>query len=607
MKTEKPSPLKRIFKYALRYKWRLFAGIIAGILVGGSLFGALSQMNNVVEPSTSEATTTGLIETAKADILNFFNIQETDENGVITLGFAFISMVGFIILFAFKGLFTYLNRYFMRWVGGKVVQDLRNDLFKSLSSQSLKFYGKSDVGGMISRILSDTGSVERVVSASIADLTRSPMEIAGLLLFIGFMAYDKNMLSVLVLILLFIPLVILPIVFIGKKIKKYARKSLARIAELTAHMMETFTGIKVVKAYGMEEKENEQFVKINQGYFRQMMRALRAELLLSPIMETAGVCGACIFLAYSYSNGIPFSEILPIGAAAMMLYSPLKKVEKVYANIQRSMAGADRVFEYIDLVPELVERDNPVALKEFNSKFEFKNVNFTYEQNGPKIIDSLNLEIKSGDIVAFVGETGSGKTTISNLLARFYDVTSGEILIDGVNIQDVKVQDLRDLIGVVNQDTILFNNSIRYNIAYGSEGATQEEIEAAAKKANAHEFIMEEEEGYDRNVGEKGFRLSGGQKQRISIARAILKNPPILILDEATSALDTVTEKLVQDALNNLMESRTVFAIAHRLSTIRHANKICVLEKGEIIEMGTHDELYAAGGTYHRLCKMQFD
>jgi subfamily B ATP-binding cassette protein MsbA len=323
-------------------------------------------------------------------------------------------------------------------------------------------------------------------------------------------------------------------------------------------------------------------------------------------MEVVAVAATLVFLVYSYSKDVNFTILVALLAPAFMAYRPIKSLAKVTTYLQRSMAAADRYFDLIDTDTGLTEKPNPLVLKDFEKEISFNDVVFSYEERN--ILDGINLKIPKGSVVAVVGETGSGKTTIANLIARFYDVNSGSVTIDGIDVRDLSIASLRKNIGIVTQDPILFNETIAENIAYGNPDATQEEIEAAAKKANAHKFIVDGRhvDAYETEVGEKGSKLSGGEKQRVAIARAILKNPPILILDEATSALDTVTERLVQEALNHAMENRTVFAIAHRLSTIRHADMIIVLESGKIAERGTHEELLASGGIYKKLYETQF-
>jgi len=403
------------------------------------------------------------------------------------------------------------------------------------------------------------------------------------------------------------PLCILPLIILGRMIRKTYKASFAKIAEVTSRMHEVFTGIMVVKAYNTEEKESLVFRAVNRKYFRIVVRALKMQLLMAPMMEVVAVASTLVFLVYSYSRHVTLTELTAMLLPAFMAYKPIKELAKISSYLQRSMAAADRYFALIDTDTGIKEQENAAEIKGFKDEISFNNVSFSYDTEH-KILDDISFKIKKGSVVAVVGETGSGKTTIANLIARFYDVDSGSITIDGQDVRTLKTKSLREHIGIVSQEAILFNDTIANNIAYGCPDASREQIIEAAMQANAHQFIIDgrHPEGYETEVGEKGFKLSGGEKQRVAIARAILKNPPILILDEATSALDTVTERLVQEALNRVMSNRTVFAIAHRLSTIQHANLIIVLKHGKIIESGTHAELLVHGGVYKKLHDTQF-
>jgi ABC-type multidrug transport system fused ATPase/permease subunit len=328
--------------------------------------------------------------------------------------------------------------------------------------------------------------------------------------------------------------------------------------------------------------------------------------MVGPTVETIGILLICAFLVWCFAVGIKISDVVPMLAPLLIIYKPVKQLSKLQVQIETSMAALSRIYSILDLEMELPERENPVEKKSFTGKISFSGVSFKYDTADDYAIKNASFDLPRGKMVAVVGGTGSGKSTLSGLLARFYDPQSGTVTMDGTDLKDLKIADLRNLVGAVTQEALLFNDTIEENIRYGSPNATTEEVIAAAKLANAHEFIVSQPEGYGRIVGEKGFALSGGERQRVAIARAILRNPPILILDEATSALDTVTERLVQDALTNLMKNRTVFAIAHRLSTIRNADLILVMHNGEIVERGTHDELYAMNGRYRELCDMQY-
>lgn len=651
----------RLLKYTRPYKFRLAVGILAGFIVGGSMFGtfmviptlisgvvekgaeddALSAPDNknaaksqtkpekpakkseeseVLSPKLSKelrklkeysemfhlplkVKQKKVVVTWPAEI----NIPVEDSFGKITWQllslYAFAIALGWLV----KNLFTYINRYYTRWVGTRVIADLRNEVFSKLMDQSLKFYNNMEVGQLISRCTNDTAVIESAVANTIADATRCPIEILACVLAILVACIQYHNYTLLIVLFIGAPLCVLPVVLLGRLIRKIYKGAFAKIAEVVSRMHEVFTGILIVKAYHMEKKETGRFKDVNRKYFRTVVHALKLQLMMAPLMETVAVAATLAFLIYCMRYRVTLEELGAMLVPAFMAYRPMKSLAKVTTYLQRSMAAADRYFDLLDKETGIVEKENAATLEGFKDKILFNNVIFSYEENGRKILDGINFEIKKGSVVAVVGETGSGKTTIANLIARFYDVDSGSVEIDGISVKDLKIDSLRDHIGIISQNAILFNDTIANNISYGSK-VSREEIEKAAKLANAHDFIVDgrHREGYDTIVGDKGGKLSGGEKQRVSIARAILKNPEILILDEATSALDTVTERLVQDSLNKAMENRTVFAIAHRLSTIQHADMIIVLDKGNIVERGSHEELLRKGGIYKKLHDTQF-
>ncbi len=657
----------RLLRYARPYWGRLAIGILAGLLVGGSLFVSLLMIPRLVgvvdpgasiteKPAAAEASALveaanrpGLTEeerlqavqkilspedadpkltamlnqaaqTAKSYHLPYrvdgrvitvtwpveFSFEAADANGRVAWQIFAIYVLIFVLAWLVKNAATYINHYFTRWVGARVVADLREEIFQNLVKQSMRFFGNMDVGHLISRCTNDTSAIENSVSNSIADFTSAPIQIFACLTAVILACREYNSYSLMFILIIGVPLVILPIHILGRKIRKIYKRSFARIAEVFSRMHEVFTGIRVVKAYNTEDQEIARFRHVNNQYLQQVIKALRFQLLLSPSMEVVAVAATLVFLVYSYGQGISITELAALLAPAFMAYQPIKELSKVIASLQRSMAAADRYFNLIDTDTRLPEKPDARNLVEFHDAIRLENAEFSYDER--KILDGISFAVPKGKVVAVVGETGSGKTTIANLIARFYDVTGGAVTIDGVDVRDYRIESLRRMIGVVNQDAILFNDTIANNIAYGCPDATREEIIEAAKLANAHDFIVDGRHpgGYDTEVGEKGFKLSGGEKQRVAIARAILRNPPILILDEATSALDTVTEKLVQEALNRVMANRTVFAIAHRLSTIRNADQIIVLKRGKVAEAGTHEELLAENGLYRKLHDTQF-
>lgn len=661
----------RLLEYVKPYKGRLFLGILAGFLAGGSLFGGLMMIPMMIKSvdnqiKSSAATDKKIsqvlarLDTAKSPaekkkivtsaflgvqeksklvlevekinaklqkfaprswkmsllsskgniILNIcgksFSIPAENAAGKMTWQLLALFAAGFVCLWIMRNIFIYLNGYYMHYVGLRVVMDLREKAFTRIMDQSMRFYGNVDVGELISRTTNDTNSMEGAVSSSIADLTKCPLELLACAASAVIACYQYENKELLVILALGLPACILPVSILGRKIRKIHRISMGKIALVVKHMHEVLTSIVVVKAYHAERRERRRFTHVNISYFRMLIRALMVQLWMAPLMEIVAVSSTLVFMVYSYSKGVSVTDLAPLLAPCFLAYQPIKSLAKVQAALQKSMAAADRYFQLIDVDTSIKEKKAPVVLKEFKNEIKFEDVVFSYDSK--KILDGISFTLPKGNLVAVVGETGSGKTTIANLIARFYDVNNGRVTIDGIDVRDIKISSLRDLIGIVSQEALLFNDTISYNIAYGQPDATTEEIKQAARLANADKFITDgrHPEGYDTIVGEKGFLLSGGERQRVSIARAILKNPPILILDEATSALDTVTEKLVQEALTKVMANRTVFAIAHRLSTIKNANMILVLSKGKVIEAGTHEELLAKNGAYKKLHDTQY-
>ena len=607
---------RRLFRtFAKPHSLRLAIGVGAGIAAGGALAGVLlvfplvlrvlqgkTDLKEVVAGAT-EGTTGGL--SVVQDLAGKVGV-EADPDGAISLGLVVLIVAVMLAFFLSRAIGHFINRYMLRWVGARIVADIRTHLYRHLQEQSLAFYGRQDVGKLISRCTYDTATVEHVISGTVADLILAPMDILVPLGMIVWIADQNQLLGLVVILLLVFPVCILPVSYLSRFLKRYARKAMSGVSVLVSRMQETFSGIRVVKAFHMEEHESKRFTEANESYFRTVVRALSAEIMMAPIMQFVAVAIASVFVVLCYLRNVEFAILGTVGFAAMQVYKPVKLLAKINVHLQRCAAAADRIFELLDTDTRLPESPNPVVVSEFQDRIVFDKVGFRYEEDGMRVLSDISFEMRRGSVIAFVGETGSGKSTVANLVARFYDPTEGRVTLDGHDLRDLQTASLRSLIGIVTQDTILFNDTVANNIRYGRPDAGMDEVVMAAKQANAHEFIMAEHEGYERVVGEKGCRLSGGQKQRVAIARAILQNPPILILDEATSALDTATEQLVQEAINHVMAERTVFAIAHRLSTIKHADQILVLDQGRVIERGTHQQLLEHGGRYRRLCDMQF-
>jgi subfamily B ATP-binding cassette protein MsbA len=564
----------RLLRYSRPYLPRLVAGALSGVICGASMVGFLPVINRVFP-----------------QVFNY-------EGGGLARILGFVGLI--VGLALVRGTAQYFSDYFIRWVGHRVVMDLRVAVFSHLQNLSVAYFDKNKTGEMISRTINDTTLLESAVSRVVTNLFRQPVIAVGTVIFLIVLSWRMALIG-----LVLLPLCMVPVLLYGKKVRRAARQAQERLADIVSIMQEGISGVRVVKAFRRESYEVERFSGQCESFFGRMVRVVRSKAIVEPIIGLVSAAGVSATLVYAYAVDLEWNEFMTFVAGLVMLYDPVKRLSRLRLNIDHSAAAADRIFEILDEEDSVKEADNAEDLSGPVNSVEFRDVSFAYKED--EVLSNISLKVEAGQRTAIVGSSGAGKTTLVNLIPRFFDPVSGQVMINGKDIRRYTLSSLRGVMGLVTQETFLFNDTVANNIGYGQPGASRDDIEEAAQKAYADEFIRGLPEGYDSVVGERGTTLSGGQRQRIAIARAILTDPPILVFDEATSALDTESERLVQAALDDLMEGRTVFAIAHRLSTIMHCHRIYVMDRGRIVEEGSHSELLSKNGTYRRLYDMQFE
>lgn len=600
--------LKKIWQYIKPYKWEAFGNISFNII---QIFFSLSALALIIpflgilfdqqELISEKPELTYSMDSLLA-YFNYYISTIIIENGK-PAALKFVSII-VIVTILLKNLFIFLAKYFEAPLRNGVIKDIRNKIYSKILQLSLSFYSEEKKGDIISRISNDVKEVENSIMKSIETVSREPFTI---IFYLAVLIWMSPQLTIFLIILL--PVSGLIIGIIGKSLKKQSKLAQTKLGELFSHIEETLSGLRIIKAFNAENKVKHNFFTLNNFYTKVMNRLTRRQLSASPLSEFLGVIIMVIIMFYggtlvlnNESNLSP-GEFIGYIVIFSQIINPAKKFSTAFYDIRKGLASIDRISVILKADVKITEKKDAVLKDYFESEIEFKNVSFKYED--VYVLKNINLIISKGKTIALVGQSGSGKSTLVDLIPRFYDIEEGEILIDGINIKDMQIKSLRGLMGNVNQEPILFNDTISNNITFGVEEASKDDVKSAAMIANAHEFIINTDKLYDTNIGDRGSKLSGGQRQRLSIARAVLKNPPIMILDEATSSLDTESEKLVQDALYKLMENRTSIVIAHRLSTIKNADEICVLHNGEIIERGNHIELIENDRAYRKLHDLQ--
>ena len=565
---------RRVYRMIMENRFRLYMAMLCSLAIAVSM----AAMGYLIEPV----------------IDRIFVDKDMDK-----LLFLPLLVLG---VFALKGFGMYGHDYFMNYVGESIIRRMRNELFERIMDLPMAFFQRERTGRLMSRITNDVAIVKAMVSTAVTAAFRDFFTIVGLT---GVIFYRDWKMAIIAFFVL--PAAFYPVVSLGRRVRRVSTGCQEAMAELSSFLHEAFAGIKIVKAFGMEDHEKKRFNRRTRDLFRLEIKGVIVRALGSPIMEFLGGIGIAFIIWYGGSNVIPGKStpgmFMSFLACVMLLYEPVKKLSGLNNALQQGMAAVDRVFEIIEAESDIRDPAQPRPLQTGSHTVQFDGVFFGYDRD--LVLKDINLDVKKGEILALVGMSGGGKSSLVSLIPRYFDVKQGRVLIDGTDIRDFTVADLRREIAIVTQEPILFNDTIRNNIAYGNQNATEDDIVNAAKAAYAYDFIESFPKGFDTVIGELGGRLSGGEKQRLCIARALLKNAPILILDEATSSLDTESEALVQKALENLMKGRTTFVIAHRLSTIGYANRIIVIVGGRIVEEGTHDELMGCDGEYCKLYQMQ--
>ena len=611
----------RILQYVKPYWKHLLLSIIFTIffalLNGISVYLTIPLLDTLFQESSRKQTIEQVSPIEKAsgilpdwiskignDITNSFNeFVLSGSKSEALLKICFLVLIAFFL----KNIFNYLQAYFMTYVEYGAMNDLRNLAYEHLHQLPMSFFKKEKVGNLISRFTNDVAIVQSSITATFLNLIREPLTIIVFLVIAVSISWQLTIIALIVL-----PFTMLIIYWIGLILRKQSGRIQAKIADITSILQETISGVKIVKSFSMEDYENKKFYRETRNYFKLILRIVRVRNLSSPLTEFLSVIIGVFIIYYGgilvlEHNTLKASEFLGFLFAIFQLMPPIKELSSVNNRIQESSAAGDRIFEILDTKPNIHDHERSVHIDSFKKDIVFENVTFKFEDSDEPVLQDISFRVDKGEILALVGPSGGGKSTLVDLIPRFYDPTSGGIFLDGINIKEIKLKSLRNLMGIVTQETFLFNETIRNNIAYGLDDCPLEKIIEAAKTANAHNFIVETPDGYDTIIGERGVKLSGGQRQRLSIARAILKNPDIMIFDEATSALDNESEILVQEAIERMMFNRTTFVIAHRLSTIRNATRILVLDRGKIIQMGKHEDLLAdETGLYRKFYEMQF-